>query len=54
MRGIAKAFGAFAAALALVVLALPARAAGPQLTATRAYCIMDAASGLVAGPAEYG
>ena len=47
MRGIAKAFGAFAAALALVVLALPARAAGPQLTATRAYCIMDAASGLV-------
>ena len=40
-------FGAFAAALALVVLALPARAAGPQLAATRAYCIMDAASGLV-------
>ncbi len=33
--------------LALVVLALPASSAGPQLAATEAYCIVDADTGLV-------
>ena len=33
--------------LAAAALALPASAAGPALTATEAYCIMDAESGLV-------
>ena len=41
------ALAAAAVMLLLAVFALPASAAGPVLTATRAYCIMDAETGLV-------
>ena len=47
MRLFTAAWGLWAALLALALCALPASAAGPALTATRAYCIMDADSGLV-------
>ena len=40
-------FGALAAVLMLAAFGLPASAAGPVLGATEAYCIMDAATGLV-------
>ena len=42
-----RVLAALALLLAAAALALPASAAGPALTATEAYCIMDAESGLV-------
>ena len=47
MKQLTTAFTALAALLVLAVFGLPAGAAGPALTATEAYCIMDADTGLV-------
>lgn len=47
MKQLTTALAALAAVLALAVFELPAAAAGPALTATEAYCIMDADTGLV-------
>ena len=47
MKRLTTAFTALAALLVLAVFGLPAGAAGPGLTATEAYCIMDADTGLV-------
>ena len=46
-KTLTRALAALALLLASAALALPASAAGPALGATRAYCIMDADSGLV-------
>ena len=47
MKRLTTAFTALAALVVLAVFGLPAGAAGPVLTATEAYCIMDADTGLV-------
>ena len=47
MKRLTTAFTALAALVVLAVFGLPAGAAGPALTATEAYCIMDADTGLV-------
>ena len=47
MKRLTTAFTVLAALLVLAVFGLPAGAAGPALTATEAYCIMDADTGLV-------
>ena len=47
MKQLTTALAALAAVLVVAVLGLPAAAAGPELTATEAYCIMDAGTGLV-------